>query len=394
MENLDDFYMITPKDLQDIKDFIVNKDLSETIRNIEYQLKQQELVELNIAVTGESGSGKSTFVNAFRGVGDEDEGSAETGPVETTKEPAAYVHPKYETVKVWDLPGIGTPNFKADEYLKRVEFEKYDFFIIIASGRFRECHTQLANEIRKMGKTFYFVRSKIDASITAEQRKKNFNLKKTLGMIREECENGLNKIDFENPDVFLISNFELGKFDWNLLQEKMEIELQEHKRRVLLLALPNITQEINEKKKAALAENIPKVAFLSACVATIPIPGLSVAVDLAIVQREIEVYYNTFGLDDPSLQMLCNRSGKTIDEFKSLMKSPLRDGLNPASIMSLLSAGSLIIAENTVEYVASCIPLLGTVVAGSMSYLTVSSMLKKALDDLAEDAVNVLQATF
>ncbi|TRY65712.1 hypothetical protein DNTS_005558, partial [Danionella cerebrum] len=393
MDMLDDFYMITPRDLEDIKESISNEDLPTAITRIKEYLKQQELVELNIAVTGESGSGKSTFVNAFRGVGDEDEGSAETGPVETTMVPAAYVHPKYETVKVWDLPGIGTPNFKADEYLKRVEFEKYDFFIIIASGRFRECHTQLANEIRKMGKTFYFVRSKIDASVAAEQRKKNFNLKKTLDMIREECENGLKNIGFENPDVFLISNFELGKFDLNLLQEKMEKELPEHKRRVLLLALPNITQEINEKKKAALAKNIPKVAFLSACIATIPIPGLSVAVDLAIVQREIEVYYNTFGLDDPSLQMLCERSGKTIDEFKSLMKSPLSGGINPASILSLVGAGSLIIAENTVEYVASCIPLLGTVVAGGMSYLTVSSMLKKALNDVAEDALNVLKAS-
>ncbi|TRY65729.1 hypothetical protein DNTS_005570 [Danionella cerebrum] len=391
MEELDDFCMITPKDLEDIKDFIVNEDLSETIRNIEYHLKQQELVELNIAVTGESGSGKSTFVNAFRGVGDEEEGSAATGPVETTTELTAYVHPKYETVKVWDLPGIGTPNFKADEYLEQVEFKKFDFFIIIASGRFRECHTQLANEIRKMGKTFYFVRSTIDANVAAEQRKRNFDLKKTLDMIRKEC---LNKIGFENPDVFLISNFELGKFDWNLLQEKMENELQEHKRRVLLLALPNITKGINEQKKAALAKNIPKVAILAAFVATIPIPGLSVAVDLAIVQREIKVYYNTFGLDDPSLQMLCNRSGKTIDEFKSLMKSPLHGGINPASIQSLVDAGSLIVAESTVEYVVSCIPLLGTVVAGGMSYLTVSSMLRKALDDLAEDAVNVLQATF
>ncbi len=68
-------------------------------------------------MTGESGSGKSTFVNAFRGLGDEEEGSAPTGPVETTMKPEAYLHPKYKTVKVWDLPGIGTPSFKADEYL-------------------------------------------------------------------------------------------------------------------------------------------------------------------------------------------------------------------------------------------------------------------------------------
>ncbi|XP_058608565.1 interferon-inducible GTPase 5-like [Onychostoma macrolepis] len=307
--------------------------------------------------------------------------------------PEAYLHPKYNNVKVWDLPGIGTPNFKADEYLKLVEFERYDFFIIIASDRFRECHTQLAKEITRMGKTFYFVRSKIDSVIDAEKRKKSFDQKMTLDTIREDCENGLRKIGVEDPVVFLISNFELGKYDLNLLQERMEKELPQHKRRVLMLALPNITLEINEKKKKALEENIGKVALLSALVATVPVPGLSVAVDIAIVKREIETYYSTFGLDDPSLQKICERSGKTIEEFKSLMKSPLSGGINPASILSLAGAASLFVAENTVEYVVSLVPLLGSLVAGGMSYMTVSTMLKRALNEIAEDARNVLMAS-
>ncbi|KAG1948720.1 interferon-inducible GTPase 5-like [Pimephales promelas] len=393
MATFEDYCVITQEDLEDIKDSISTQDLPSAINTIKEYLKQQDRVELNIGVTGESGSGKSTFVNAFRGLGDEDEGSAKTGPVETTMESKDYLHPKYKNVKVWDLPGIGTPNFKADEYLELVQFERYDFFIIIASDRFRECHTQLAKEIMRMGKTFYFVRSKIDSCITAEKRKKNFDQKKTLDTIRKDCENGLRKIGIEDPVVFLISGWELGKYDLNQLQERMEKELPQHKRRVLMLALPNITLEINEKKKKVLEANIRKVALLSALVATVPIPGLSVAVDLLIIKTEIETYYNTFGLDDPSLQKLCEKAGKTIEELKSRMKSPLRLGINPASIFSLLGAASLIIAENAVEYVASLIPILGTVVAGGMSYMTVSVMLKKALDDIAEDARNVLMAS-
>ncbi|XP_016384477.1 interferon-inducible GTPase 5-like [Sinocyclocheilus rhinocerous] len=390
---MDDFYMITQEDLEDIKESISTQDLPTAVNTIKGFLEKQDHVELNVGVTGESGSGKSTFVNRFRGLGDEEEGSAQTGPVETTMEPKAYRHPKYKNVKVWDLPGIGTPNFKADEYLKLVEFERYDFFIIIASDRFRECHTQLAKEIMRMGKTFYFVRSKIDSSIDAEKQKKSFDQKRTLDIIREDCEKGLRKIGIEYPVVFLISNFELGKYDLNLLQERMEQELPQHKRRVLMLALPNITLEINEKKKKALEENIGKIALLSALVATVPIPGLSVAVDIAIVTKEIETYYSTFGLDDPSLQKLCESSGKTIEEFKSLMKSPLSGGINPASILSLAGAAFLVLAENTVEYVVSLVPLLGSLVAGGMSYMTVSTMLKRALNDIAEDARNVLIAS-
>ncbi|XP_051729792.1 interferon-inducible GTPase 5-like [Ctenopharyngodon idella] len=390
MDFLEEYDVITQEDLEDIKESISTQDLPSAVQTIKEYLKKQDLVELNIGVTGESGSGKSSFVNAFRGLGDEEEGSAETGPVETTIKPQVYLHPKYKNVKVWDLPGIGTPNFKADEYLDLVEFERYDFFIIIALDRFRECHTQLAKEIMRMGKKFYFVRSKIDASIDAEKRKKNFDQEKTLDIIRKDCENGLKKIGIEDPVVFLISNFELGKYDLNLLQERMEKELPQHKRRVLILALPNITLEINEKKKKALEANIGKVALLSALVATVPLPGLSYAVDLVLVKKEIELYYNAFGLDDPSLQKLCDKSGKTIEEMKSQMKSPLRFGINKASILSLLGAASVVVAENAVEYVASLIPILGTVVAGGMSYITVSSMLKRALNDIAEDARNVL----
>ncbi|XP_059420177.1 interferon-inducible GTPase 5-like [Carassius carassius] len=395
MAMFDDYYIITLEDLEDIKESISTQDLPTAVNTIKEVLEKQDLVELNIGVTGESGSGKSTFVNAFRGLGDEEEDSAITGPVETTKEPKAYFHPKYKNVKVWDLPGIGTPNFKADEYLKLVEIERYDFFIIIASDRFRECHILLAKEIMSMGKTFYFVRSKIDSSIDAEKKskKKSFDQKKTLDSIREDCETGLRKIGIEDPVVFLISSFELGNYDLNLLQDRMEQELPQHKRLVLLLALPNITVEINEKKKKVLEENIGKVALLSALVATVPVPGLSVAVDFAIVKKEIETYYSTFGLDDPSLQMLCERSGKTIDEFKSQMKSPLIGGINPASILSLAGAASLVVAENAVEYAVSLVPLLGTVVAGGMSYMTVSTMLKRALNDIAEDAKNVLMAS-
>ncbi|XP_073714835.1 interferon-inducible GTPase 5-like [Misgurnus anguillicaudatus] len=386
----EEYVIIKQEDLEEIKETISTLDLPTAIQKLKNFIDQEERVELNIAVTGESGSGKSSFVNAFRGLGDEDEGSAKTGVVETTMETEVYLHPKYKNVKVWDLPGIGTPNFKADVYLKDVQFERYDFFIIIASDRFRECHAQLAKEIMRMEKKFYFIRSKIDTNIDAERRKKSFNLQKTLNVIREDCEKELQNICIKDPVVFLISCFDLSKYDFNLLQETMEKDLSKHKRRVLMLAIPNITLEINEKKKKALEYDIVKVSILSACVAAVPVPGLSFAVDLSIVNSEIEKYYSAFGLDDSSLQMLCERSGKTIEELKSVMKSPLHRGINPTTILSLLGVASLYASESAVEYACSFIPVLGTMVAGGLSYVTVSRMLRKALNELADDARNVL----
>ncbi|XP_056336213.1 interferon-inducible GTPase 5-like [Danio aesculapii] len=379
--------------IHDLNEFVSNRDLPTAISKIQEYHKNQDLVELNIGVTGGSGSGKSSFVNAFRGLEDDDELSAKTGVVETTMEPEAYIHPKYDNVKVWDLPGIGTPKFKADEYLQKIDFKNFDFFIIIASDRFTECHTQLAKEITRMGKKFYFVRSKIDTNIDAEKRKKNFDLKKTLDIIREDCETGLKKIDIEDPVVFLISRFALGEYDFDLLEKRMEKELPQHKRHVLMLTLPNITQEINNKKKKALEENIAKVAFLSACVAAFPIPGLSAAVDLAIIAAQLKKYYSAFDLDDPSLEKLSERSGKPVEELKNLMKSPFRHGIDKETIKILLNKSFLTVSLSAVEYTLSFIPIIGSVMAGGKSYIAVSSLLNSALNEIAEDAKNVLMAS-
>lgn len=75
------------------------------------------------------------------------------------------------------------------------------------------------------------------------------------------------------------------------------------------------------------------------------------------------------------------------------MKSPLHQGINTSSILNLLGAASLLISEDTVELLVSFIPIVGSLVAGGLSYLTVSRMLKRALNDIADDARNVLMAS-
>ncbi|XP_030649746.1 interferon-inducible GTPase 5-like [Chanos chanos] len=391
MASLEDgFEIIDPKDLEEIKEAMENKDLSTVVEKVQDYFEQQDRVELNIAITGESGSGKSTFINAFRGLGDEEEGSAPTGVVETTMKPEVYPHPKYPNVKVWDLPGIGTPNFKADEYLEEVGFQRYDFFIIVSSDRFRECHAQLANEINKMKKKFYFIRSKIDSNIDAESRKKNFNKEKMLDVIRRDCMKGLQSIGVSCPDVFLISCFDLGSYDFGLLEETMERELPQHKRHALMLALPNISLDINNKKRKALQADIWKLAALSAGVAAIPVPGLGASADVGILVIGLRRFYNAFSLDDQSLQRLADKSGKSFEELKSVLKSPLHTEISRNVVIKLLNSSVGYAVENVVEYFLSTIPVVGSLAAGALSFGTIYYMLNKCLNELAEDGRNVL----
>ncbi|XP_030643693.1 interferon-inducible GTPase 5-like [Chanos chanos] len=389
MEN--GFDIIGDTELHEIKEALATQDLPTLIGNIQNYFEQLDRVELNIAVTGESGSGKSTFINSFRGLGDEEDNSAPTGVVETTKEPKDYPYPKYPNVKLWDLPGIGTPNFKADEYLENVHFERYDFFIIVASDRFREYHVELASQITKMNKRFCFVRSKIDNSIRAERRKKNFNEEKTMNDIREDCTKGLSEFDVDSPQVFLISSFEPTSYNFSLLQETILKELPQHKGHVLLLALGNITMENFERKRKALEASLWKVSLLSAGAAVMPVPGLSISVDVAFIVKELRRYYSTFGLDDQSLQRLSHKSERSVEELKSKLKSSLSKGINDDAVIKMLSRAAGLVRKSAVDHHVSLIPGLGSLVAGALSFSAVYYVLQRCLRELEEDAKNLLK---
>uniref|UniRef100_A0A8C4T2F4 Immunity related GTPase cinema n=1 Tax=Erpetoichthys calabaricus TaxID=27687 RepID=A0A8C4T2F4_ERPCA len=329
---------------------------------------------LNIAVTGESGSGKSTFVNSIRGL-------------KTTTEPTMYSYPKYPNVRLWDLPGIGTMNSKADEYLEQVHFAQYDFFIIIASDRFKQNHLMLAQEIEKMGKHFYFVRSKIDADLHASKirRKSTFNEERILMEIRQDCIECLQTIGKKCPQIFLISGFDLCLYDFPLLEETLDRELPEHKRFVYLQALPNISLKIRQRKKKDLHSKIWKLATLSYVKFRPHIPGLSVACDVTILVSDLKKYYFTFGQNDKSLKSLAVRVDKSMEDLKSVIQSPLAKEISMDVVIKLLTkaaGGSLMLFD----YFMSTIPIIGSLVAEGISYLSFD-----IINNSTEKSVNFTQ---
>uniref|UniRef100_A0A452GLR5 IRG-type G domain-containing protein n=1 Tax=Gopherus agassizii TaxID=38772 RepID=A0A452GLR5_9SAUR len=144
---------------------------------------------LNIAITGESGSGKSSLINTMRGLRAGDEGAAETGMLDTMTEPMAYPDLVLPGVTLWDLPGVGTSYFPLNTYCKQLNLSRYEFFIIVGSQRFRSEHARLVREIQRMGKRFYFVRSKADMDLDASRRQRpsSYNEERILEQIREDC---------------------------------------------------------------------------------------------------------------------------------------------------------------------------------------------------------------
>ncbi|XP_065430642.1 interferon-inducible GTPase 5-like [Chrysemys picta bellii] len=385
--------MFSKEDSEELEAAARAGNLPEIAAKLKKSLESSENTPLHIAVTGNSGSGKSSFVNAILGLGDEDEGAAETGVVETTMEPKAYPHPVLPNVTMWDLPGIGTPNFQPDKYLKQVKFNNFDFFIIIASERFTSHHTSLAQEIHKMGKRFYYVRSKVDADLYAAQirRPSTYNEEQILQVIRENCIKNLREAGEASPRVFLISSWELLKYDFHFLQETLERELDAHKRLTFILALPNISAKILEKKKAKLQKQIWKLALVSSAAAAIPLPGLGLACDIIILVTSMRRYCKAFGLDTTSLTNLANRVGTTVPELRAVIKSPLAAEISKELVIKLLSkaaCGAAMAAETALSFIP--VPVVGSLLAAGVSFGTTYYMLQSFLNEAAEDAQKVL----
>ncbi|XP_015685483.1 interferon-inducible GTPase 5-like [Protobothrops mucrosquamatus] len=358
----------------------------------EYQqcLNEMQNLPLHIAITGDAAVGKSSFINAFRGVMDDDNDAAEVATIEGTKVPKAYPYPSFPNIMLWDLPGIGTPKFRAAEYMKKVQFERYDVFLIIISSRFTENDGLLAKEIQRMKKKLYYVRAHIDESIENERRKRDFNEMKTLSAIRKYCEDSLKEEAGLSERVFLISNHHAHLYDFPLLQETMAGELPDHKKQILTMAVHIFSESELMKKKELMKAYIKKIALVSAACGAVPVPGLSMACDIGILVDALRRFCCVFGLDDRSLRFLALQTGKEIEELRSaIKKTPLANTINAELVFSLLMKSSLWVAVSLVELALDFVPVLGSLFGGASSYVVTYHFLNSFLDDAVEDAQNV-----
>ncbi|XP_054855077.1 interferon-inducible GTPase 5-like [Eublepharis macularius] len=341
---------------------------------------------LNIAVVGEPGSGKSSFVNSLLGLRAGEPGAAETGIQTTTTKAKDYPHPRLQQVILWDLPG------KEDSPLgARVEQEdlnRYDFFFIIAYQRFRTVHADLAQEIQAMGKRFYFVRAKTDLDLEASRRRQpsGCDEEKVLHRIREDCITSLQNENVSNPQVFLVSNWDPQCFDFPLLREKLQNDLPWLKRQAFMFHLPSLSAPVLESKKAALKRKIRLSVFCSGLFALLPLPGFSFVVAMFVFMKFRSRCYRDFGLDDLSLEALARHVGKPVAILQAVMTSR---ALTPVIL------GRLPDLVGAVLMIVECFwwnqyPIRGSLASGGISVFASHYMLQRCISTVAKDTQNVL----
>eukprot|EP00811_Abedinium_folium_P028166 NODE_4336_length_1904_cov_7.539674.p1 GENE.NODE_4336_length_1904_cov_7.539674~~NODE_4336_length_1904_cov_7.539674.p1 ORF type:complete len:497 (-),score=131.22 NODE_4336_length_1904_cov_7.539674:412-1770(-) len=167
---------------------------------------------INIGVVGNSGVGKSLLINRLRKV---KPGAAVWAPVgvnETTMEPTVYTFPTEQRVRLWDLPGAGTENFPAGEYIQGMGLRYFDKIVIVTAGRFTTTEVALRAELEKHQVPYFMVRTKIDIDVWNNMDDNSMNETATVTMIFEDFRQ---KFGVENP--YLISLRDVGRYDFSRL---------------------------------------------------------------------------------------------------------------------------------------------------------------------------------
>jgi len=171
---------------------------------------------INIAVTGATSAGKSSLINALRGIEPSDSDAASTEP-KTVAVP--YNLTKVEKMVLWELPD--TDKDGGDDFLKKVEFDQYDGVIICAGDKLTDADLWLASVAEKVKLKPFVVRTKYDSAVDADREAhgEEHNEEKVQSKIRDELNEQL-----KDSNIYLVSTQkdDLEKYDFAKLQKDIE----------------------------------------------------------------------------------------------------------------------------------------------------------------------------
>ncbi|XP_052775825.1 uncharacterized protein LOC128213809 [Mya arenaria] len=101
---LDNFDVISDTETEEYKRILKETGYTALCEKLEEPTNGWKKVQMNIAVTGEPRTGKSSFINSIRGLKADDPGAAEVSLFETTMNLRCYPHPDNPNLRIWDLP--------------------------------------------------------------------------------------------------------------------------------------------------------------------------------------------------------------------------------------------------------------------------------------------------
>jgi len=147
---------------------------------------------LNWGVVGRVGVGKSTLINALRGLHPRNAEAAPVGIGHTTKRPKPYNFVGDVAVltrnmaRLWDLPGAGTKEWPVASYVRDAGLRHFDGVIFVTADAFSELEAALMRQLQEFQVPYYIVRNKVDQDVVNNADDHNRGVEETLAEIRYE----------------------------------------------------------------------------------------------------------------------------------------------------------------------------------------------------------------
>lgn len=144
---------------------------AEILQKAEQNIKLNTTSFYNIAIVGESGTGKSSIANAILGYKDTDPKAAKVGEIETTSRPASYQHPDLAKMVIWDIPGVGTKSHPIETYFEDNYLCAFDLLVIVLGNRLLQHDIDIALKAKEHKIPVLYVRSKSDQAIESKRKR-------------------------------------------------------------------------------------------------------------------------------------------------------------------------------------------------------------------------------
>ncbi|EPS98948.1 hypothetical protein FOMPIDRAFT_13163, partial [Fomitopsis schrenkii] len=141
--------------------------LMPTLNEFEVTKRTVEYKEgwFHFAVVGTAGTGKSSLVNALRGLRNSSRGAAQTGTSETTMNVGRYADASNRPFVWYDVPGAGTVNVPDWKYFVDQGLYVFDAIIVLYGDRFTEIDVAILRNCSRWRIPAYIVRSKAGVHI-------------------------------------------------------------------------------------------------------------------------------------------------------------------------------------------------------------------------------------
>ncbi|KAM6936075.1 immunity-related GTPase family, q2 [Lycodopsis pacificus] len=363
--------------LETLKESIEHNKLSEVKDAVEDLL----ISRINLAVIGDRGDEKATFINSLRGLSSGDDGAAPSQSPVAPEEVAGYPSPKHPDFRMWDLPPVpSTSPFKPEGYMDRVKFARYNaVFIMFNQAPLPNSVAVFLEARSQQRQTVYFI---LLASEKATEKNLEEERKASLEVLTSQ--------GVALPKVYLVRPSTLEKFDFPGLLEDMGRDLPEIRAHALLLALPTLTATLVTQKKEAFKALVWAAASLSGGVSAIPVPFVASMVDSSVAVRILSKAQISLCLDDESVERLARQRGMEPTGLKVLRTCVLSVEVTKGEVKRRLAAAEKDLAAVSSKLVEMAMPRHAR--SASRSFTAMLQALNGAIDEMAADAEKLVAA--